>query len=246
MRDADRVGDARRTSASTAIDPRGLTDLGDESIDRRSRVPGRHDRSASARDSLQNEAAAVAGQPADALRRDRRLRRRQPQRLRRPPSIASCSDNSSYYVLAYYPPNRQARRQVPQDRRAREPARAHGPRAPRLRAAEGEGRAKPRQAAAMSSAGAARGAQQPAAGQRPDDAGVRRAVQGHGAERVGAARRRDARPRSEARRQRQASSSSYHRDRREGQGARRQHRRADAEPAGRRRRRASSRPASGC
>ena len=53
-------------------------------------------------------AAHVAGQPADDLRRDRRLRRRQPQRL--PEGFDRIiRDNSGYYVLGYYSTNRQKR-----------------------------------------------------------------------------------------------------------------------------------------
>ena len=73
-------GDAARTSRIYGIDPRGLTDLGDE-VDRASARSRTTPRSASAPSSLQQRAAAVAGQPAHAVGGDRRLRRRQPQRF---------------------------------------------------------------------------------------------------------------------------------------------------------------------
>ena len=110
------------------------------------------------------------------------------------PISASSQDNSSYYVLAYYPPDAQAGART-QDRRPCLAA-EHVVRARR-------GHVTPKKADAVEAPSAtdtrdARGeggARQPAAGQRPDDARVRGAVQGHGAECVGAVRRRDARPR---------------------------------------------------
>ena len=104
MREA--IAAAARSNVSIyAIDPRGLTTLGDDtigvdSVRRRRQSVARHRHRLA-----QQRAAAVAGQPAAARRRDRRLRGRQPQRLRRRRSSASSSDNSSYYVLAYYPPS---------------------------------------------------------------------------------------------------------------------------------------------
>ena len=115
----DAIAAATRSNVSIyAIDPRGLTDLGDETIESRQSLPT-DDHVARHRAELAAErAAAVAGQPAHALRRDRRVRRRSTGTTSPTPSSASSRDNSSYYVLAYYPPVRQARRQVPQDRSA--------------------------------------------------------------------------------------------------------------------------------
>ena len=81
--------------------------------------------------------AAVAGQPAHAVRRDRRLRRRQPQRLR--DGLRSDRRRQQLVLRArVLPADRQAGRQVPQDRRPGDAAGPHRPRAQRLRAAEGK------------------------------------------------------------------------------------------------------------
>ena len=109
-------------------------------------------------------------------------------------------DNSSYYVLAYYPPHEQARREVPPDRGPRVAARADGARAAR---ATSRRAADPRRPEATPGAGASAAVTEALNSPLPvsglDDARLRGAVQGHRAERVGAARRRDARPRSVAR-----------------------------------------------
>ena len=198
--DATRDAIAAATRSNVAIygiDPRGLTDLGDE-IDRDPVVPRRH--VARHRPGLAAERAApVAGQPAHAVGRNRRLRRRQPERLHDRRSSASSRTTAR---TTCWPTTRPTRRpgRVPQDRGARDAARLT------VRARRGyvtPKKATPRRSPPKSTirdAGSARGARQPAAGQRSDDARVRGAVQGHGAERVGAARRRDARPRSAARR----------------------------------------------
>ena len=83
-------------------------------------------------------AATSCGMSQDSLRpagrRNRRLRRRSTATSSRTAFDRIVRDNSSYYVLAYYPPIRQARRQVPQDRgRVNRPG-PHRPVAPRLRA----------------------------------------------------------------------------------------------------------------
>ena len=92
-----------RTWRSTASIRAGLTDLGDESIEIE-RVPRRH--VARHRTGIAAERAApVTGQPANALGRDRRLRGRQPERLLDGVRSHRQQDNSSYYVLAYYPPD---------------------------------------------------------------------------------------------------------------------------------------------
>ena len=114
-------------------------------------------------------------------------------------------DNSSYYVLAYYPPNpkRDGKFHNIQVRVNR----------PGLTVRARRGYANPSgkvvepvaNPASKLTPGGTRGARQPAAGERPDHAGVRGAVQGHGAEGLGAARRRDARQGSAARRRRQGA-----------------------------------------
>ena len=190
----DAIAAATRSNVAIyGIDPRGLTDLGDESIEIQSFPddtslgigPG----------SLQNELRlsqdslrtlsdetggfAVVNQNdfASAFQR-------------------IVEDNSSYYVLAYYPPDARPGRYHKIEVRVSRPD---------LIVRARRGHVTPKKAAAVTTKstqpGDARsegGARQPAAGQRPDDARVRGAVQGDGAERVGAVRRRDARPRPAA------------------------------------------------
>ena len=133
-------------------------------------------------------------------------------------------DNSSYYAMAYYPPTEKAGKFHKIEVRVRRPD-------VRVRARQGYVTPKPPGAAAEKSArrrrggrdeepddaGDSRRARQPAAGQRADDEGVCGAFQRHGAECVGAPRRRDARARSAPRRQRQGrrdvSSPSTRRER---------------------------------
>ena len=117
-------------------------------------------------------------------------------------STASSSENSSYYVLAYYPPNPKRdgkfhKIEVRVNAARADRSLAHGLRQ-RRRASR---RRRPKTHAA---AGVARRAGQPDAGQRPRDEGVCGALQGNRAERLGAARRRAARPRHAARRPTQA------------------------------------------
>ena len=101
---------ARSNVSIYAIDPRGLTALGDDAIGvgsfADSDSEARHRRAVGAgnRPVVADErSAAVPGQPACAVGRERRLCRGEPndfttafERIVR--------DNSSYYVLAYYPP----------------------------------------------------------------------------------------------------------------------------------------------
>ena len=144
------------------------------------------------------------------FRGDRRLRRRQHQQLRRTRSIASSRRTARTTC------SRTTRRIRKRDGkfhniqvRVNRPGltvRARRGYANPSRQGAGACGANP---ASRLTAGDARRAREPAAGQRPDHAGVRGAVQGHGAERVGAARRRDARAGSAPRRRRQARSSSY-------------------------------------
>ena len=80
---------ARGNVSIYGIDPRGLTNLADETIEVGS-FPD--DTSARPRPSIDAAGAVpVAGQPAAAVRRDRRVRGRQLATISRPPSIASCA-----------------------------------------------------------------------------------------------------------------------------------------------------------
>ena len=72
-------GDPRQRQPSTASIRAGSTDLATRPCSRR---PSPTTRRWASVGSLQRRTAAVAGQPAHAVRRDRRLCRRQPQRLR--------------------------------------------------------------------------------------------------------------------------------------------------------------------
>ena len=128
-RDAIARGDARRTSASTASIPRGLTDARrrDDRASAAWPYPDDHRRSASASSSLQNELRLSQDSLRTLVGRDRRLRRRQPQRLR--DRVRSHRPRQQLVLRAgVLPADRQARRQVPQDRGARHAARADRPR----------------------------------------------------------------------------------------------------------------------
>ena len=139
-------------------------------------------------------------------------------------------ENSSYYVLAYYPPN------------PKRDGKFHNIRVrvnrPGLTVRARRGYANPSGKAPVPAANSREpaerrdegGARQPVARQRPDDAGVCRAVQGHGAEGVRVARRGDIREEPAARRRRQAAAFVL-RDGREGQVSGREHRHGDAQPS---------------
>ena len=217
---------ARGNVSIYGIDPRGLTNLADETIEvgsfpddtslgtRRSIASSSELRlSQNSLRELSDETGGFAVVNANdfATAFDRIVR-----------------DNSSYYAMAYYPPSDKAGKFHKIEVRVRRPGL-------RVRARQGYVTPKPaarparnaRAAAAgrdADDAGDSRGARQPAAGQRPDHEGVCGAVQGHGAERVGAARRRAARPRSASRPERQGR-RDVRRGRREGKDSRRQHRR---------------------
>ena len=117
----DAIGAATRANVAIyGIDPRGLTDLGDESIEL-GVVPRRH--VARRRPGLAAERAApVAGQPAHAVRGDRRLRRRQQERFH--DRLRAHRRGQQLVLRAGLLPARRAARADPQDRRPRHAARA--------------------------------------------------------------------------------------------------------------------------
>ena len=186
---------ARSNVSIYAIDPRGLTDAG-RHVDRRGRV-----RRLAAGESRRTGADATGiglERPAATSCCSRRSTcARSPRRpTASPPSTRNdftsafdriVRDNSSYYVLAYYPPHEPPRRQVPPDPGPRVAARGDGPRAPRLHRAARADRCRPEPRRARgASAAVTEALNSPIAGQRPGDARLRGAVQGHRAERVGA------------------------------------------------------------
>ena len=208
----DAIGAATRSNVAIyGIDPRGLTDLGDESIEI---------------GSFPDDTSLGVGQ--GSLQNELRLSQDSLRTLSEETGGFAVvnqndfttaferivEDNSSYYVLAYYPPDARPGRTHKIDVRVTRPG-LDRPRAQGVPHAE-EGRRAEDDGQQPVDAGAARGARQPAAGQRPDDARVRGAVQGRGAERVGAVRRRAARPRHEGRAERE-DPALVHRDRRERQ-----------------------------
>ena len=194
-------------------------------LDRAADADARHARTA-------ERAAAAAQQPADAGRRDRAASRSSTRTASTTTFDRIVQDNSSYYVLAYYPPNpkRDGKFHNIQVRVNRPGVTVRA----RRGYANPSGKVKEPVAnpASKLTARGARGARQSAAGERPDHPGVRGAVQRHGAEGLGAARRGDARPRSAARRRRQAAALVL-RGGREGQVPGRQQRHRDAEPPSR-------------
>ena len=212
MLDATRDAIAAATRSNVAIygiDPRGLTDLGDESIE----VGAFPDDTSLGvgQGSLQNELrlsqdslrtlSEETGGFAVVNKNDFATAF---QRI--------VEDNSSYYVLAYYPPDPRPGRFHKIDVRVTRPGLTVRARKAYLTPKKVDA---PKATSNRSvDAGAPRGARQPAAGQRPDDARVRRAVQGRGAERVGAVRRRAARPRHAGRAERE-DPAVLHRDRRQ-------------------------------
>ena len=187
----DTIASATRSNVAIyGIDPRGLTDLGDETIelgafpDDTSLGIGQssiYNEIRLAQDSLRTLSEetggfAVVNRNDFTTSFDRIVR-----------------DNS--YVLR--PRVLSAGREAgprPQDRCARHAPWRHGSRAQGVRDAEEGGPAED-QRQGHSDARDSRGGRQPAARQRADDARVRRAVQGRRAERIGAARHRDARAR---------------------------------------------------
>ena len=132
----DLLGAATRANVAIyAVDPRGLSGMARGDRDG-SRSPTTR-RSASAHELLPERAAARAGQPAGDGERDRRLRHRQHQRLRR--RLPAHRRRQQLLLRArLLPDQRPARRPVPQDRGpgAGRPE-ARGPRAQGLRRARG-------------------------------------------------------------------------------------------------------------
>ena len=105
------------------------------------------------------------------------------------------ADNSSYYVLAYYPPSDKRDGKFHKIDVQGEPAGRRRARAARLHVTEREGAGAARASIAHGPSTALLDAlAQPAARQRPDDARVARAVQGDGPECVRPVHRRGARP----------------------------------------------------
>ncbi len=180
------------------IDPRGLQGLSDGSIELTSVGPGENlpelserglqNESRLARESLQNLAGetggfAIVNSNGFANNYDRIVQ-----------------ENSSYYMLAYYPPESETGRQVPQHQRPRHTSGADRSLSARLRESIGQG---PGAFKERSVGRDGRHAAEPDSCQRSRDEGVRRAVQGHRAERVGASGCRAARARSAHGRERQ-------------------------------------------
>ena len=191
-----------RTSASTPIDPRGLTTHGRRHHRRRRSFAD--DPTARHRHRLaQQRAAAVAGQPAAARRRNRRLRRGQHQSVRLARSSASSATTARTTC------SRTTRRAT--SATASSTGSKSRRRGPGLTVRSRRGYSAPRGKAPAAPVAARRqavdrrdgGAEQPDSGQRRPHADVRRAVQGRRAERVGAGRRRDGRPGSQPRREQQ-------------------------------------------
>ena len=117
---------ARGNVSIYGIDPRGLTNLADETID--SRLVSRRHQSRS-RQSIHSEgASAVPGQPAAALRRHRRLRGRQQERFR--DRLRSHRARQQLVLRDGVLPAERQGGQVPQDRGACPPSRSSRPRAP--------------------------------------------------------------------------------------------------------------------
>ncbi len=155
------------------IDPRGLTDLGDESIEL---------------GSFPDDTSLGVGQ--GSLQNELRLSQDSLRTLSEETGGFAVvnkndfttafqrivEDNSSYYVLAYYPPDARPGRTHKIDVRVTRPGLTVRARKAYLTPKKVD---PPKTTAQQPvDAGAARGARQPAAGQRPDDARVRGAVQG--------------------------------------------------------------------
>ena len=185
------------TSASTAIDPRGLTDGSDDAI---------------AIGDFANNTNPNAGIGLNSLRNELFLAQQTLRQLSEETGgFAIVNRNNVRLVLRPHrrgqqlvlpagvlPAGRQAGRSLPPDRGQDHQARAHGPRPPRLH----DGTAPPGDAARRHHAAAAlRRDQQPDTGERGHVADLRGALQGDGTECVGARRDRDGRPRPDARRQ---------------------------------------------
>ena len=219
-RTRDLIRSATKSNVSIyAIDPRGLTDMGDIGIELNS-VPagGTTDEARRATTGGLTE-QQVQSLGLRGLQNELRLQHNSLRTLAEETGGFAVintnsfdatfsrivQDNSSYYVLAYYPPNpkRDGKFHNIQVRvnRPGVTVRARRGYANPTREGQGAGR-QPREPADRRGA---RRARQSVAGERPDHAGVRGAVQGHGAEGLGAARRGDARPRSAARRRGQGA-----------------------------------------
>ena len=98
---SDLVAAATRANVNIySVDPRGVTSGMEDAIEISAFPPTAR----SASTNLHGRDAARAGQPARRRRRDRRLRGAEPERL--PHGFSRIlEDNSSYYVLGYYPTN---------------------------------------------------------------------------------------------------------------------------------------------
>ena len=166
------VAAATRSNVSIyGVDPRGLTSGQDDAIE----IGSFADDNSIGPDQPPGRAADLAGQPALPVRRDRRVRRHQQNDFRDAFSRI-LQDNSSYYVLGYYPTNDK------RDGRFRSiQVRVNQP-GLKVRARKGyvAPRGKPEATKAASNAttspGVARRAAEPCPRQRPDARGVRGAV----------------------------------------------------------------------
>ena len=218
-RTRDLIRSATKSNVSIyAIDPRGLSDMGDLGIELNSAPAG----------GVADDTGQVTGGLTEqqmqslglrGLQNELRLQHNSLRTLAEETGGAAfinsnnfaatfdriVQDNSSYYVLAYYPPNPKRDGKFHNIQvRVNRPG-SHRSCAPRVCQSDREGEGAGRQPGEPADHRGARGARQSAAGERPDHPGVRSAVQGHRSEGLGAARRGDARPRSAARRRRQGA-----------------------------------------
>ena len=157
-----RVGDALRREH--LLDRSARAHVARRRVDRGvGRVPGRSD-SGSHACSRSRTRCAGAGQPAHAVRGDRRLRRGEQQRLHQRLHARRQGQQRATTCSGYYPKNERRDGAVPPHRGEGEEARPRSPRAARLHGAARQGAREAEGAGRRSDvAGGARGARQPGA-----------------------------------------------------------------------------------